>query len=112
MHANQLPTPTLYYTHECQNSLIQCSTSTFLCQFQFLEFMNKSYGSTNIGTFHQHFQYVDISRGLGDRVRLNVNNGERPGISTARLFLPHDQIMTFDFDADCHVNGKLRGLRS
>ena len=26
-----------------------------------------------------------------------VNNGERPGISTARLFLPHDQIMTFDW---------------
>jgi len=26
-----------------------------------------------------------------------VNNGQRPGISTARLFLPHDQIMTFDW---------------
>jgi len=26
-----------------------------------------------------------------------VNNGERPEISTARLFLPHDQILTFDW---------------
>ena len=26
-----------------------------------------------------------------------VNNGERPGISTTRLFLPHDQIMTFNW---------------
>ena len=25
-----------------------------------------------------------------------VNNGERPGISTKRLRLPYDQIMTFD----------------
>ena len=26
-----------------------------------------------------------------------VNNGERPGISTKRLHLPHDQIMTIDW---------------
>jgi len=28
---------------------------------------------------------------------IQVNNGERPGISTARLFLQHNQIMTFDW---------------
>ena len=26
--ANQQPTPPFYYMHECQNSLIQCFTST------------------------------------------------------------------------------------
>ena len=66
-----------------------------LCQFQLLEFTPLCYEQHkrfNIhGTVHQHFQCFDISRGIGDR----VNNGERPGISTARLFLPYDQIMTF-----------------
>ena len=68
-----------------------------LCQFQLLEFTPLCYEQHkrfNIhGTVHQHFQCFDISRGIGDR----VNNGERPGISTARLFLPYDQIMTFDW---------------
>mgnify|MGYP007133209752 CR=1 FL=1 len=27
VNANQLPTPTFYYMHECQDSLIQCSTT-------------------------------------------------------------------------------------
>jgi len=44
--------------------------------------MNNRNGSTYIDTVHQHFQCFNISRGLVDL----VNNGERPGISTARLF--------------------------
>ena len=55
--------------------------------------MNNRKGSTYIGTVHQHFQCFDSRRGLGDQTQ--VNNGERPGISTARLFLPHGQIMPF-----------------
>ena len=51
--------------------------------------MNNWNGSTYIGIVHQDFQCFDTSRGLGD--------GERPVISTARLFLQHDQIMTFDW---------------
>jgi len=56
--------------------------------------MNNRKGPTYICKDHQ--QCFDISRGLGDRVD-SVNNGERPEISTARFFLPHDQIMTFDW---------------
>ena len=48
----------------------------FLCQFQFLEFTPLRYEQqkrlTYIGTVHQHFQYFDISRGCGDRVRLRL----------------------------------------
>jgi len=37
-----------------------------------------------------------------------VNNGERPGISTASLLLPHDQIMTFDCGLSRdYLSGKL-----
>ena len=58
--------------------------------------MNSRNGSTYIDTVHQHVQRFDISRGLGDRVRLRLIT-ERAGISTARLFLPHGQIITFDW---------------
>ena len=37
------------------------------------------------------------SRGLEETGWTRVNNGKGPGISTARFFLPHDQIMTFDW---------------
>ena len=47
-----------------------------LCQFQFLEFIPLWYEQQKqfniIGTVHQHFQCFDISRGLGDRVKLKV----------------------------------------
>jgi len=56
--------------------------------------MNNRNGSTYIGSVHQYFQCFDISWGLGDWVRLGLIT-ERPGISTTRLFLPHDQIMTW-----------------
>jgi len=52
--------------------------------------MNNRNGSTYIGIVHQYF---DIRRS-GET---QVNNGERSGISNARLFLQHDQIMTFDW---------------
>ena len=74
-------------------SLIECSTSCFFCVNYnslnlFLFVMNNRNGSTYIDRVHQH---VNISRGLGDR----WDNGERPETSTTRVFLPHDQIMTF-----------------
>ena len=69
---NQLPTPTIYYMHKCQDSLIQCSTSRLFCvnsnSLNLLLFvMNNRNGSAYIGTVHQPFQYFDISRVLGDR---------------------------------------------
>jgi len=72
---------------ECQNSLIQCSTSRFFVSipipwiYSFV--MNNRNSSTYIGTVRQHFQCFDIT---GDRVT-RFNNGERPGNSIARLFL-------------------------
>ena len=34
VNANQLPIPTFWYLHECQNSLIQCSTSKVIVSIQ------------------------------------------------------------------------------
>ena len=100
VNAYQLSTPTFYYKHECQDSLIQCSTSWFCVNSTSLNVllfvMNNVNGSTYTGTVHQHFQWIHISRWLGDRVWLRLIT-ERPVISTSRLFLPHDQIMTFDW---------------
>ena len=50
-----MPTPTCHYLHECQNSLIQCSTSSFvLCQFQFLEFTPLCYEQYKRFSIHRY----------------------------------------------------------
>ena len=73
VNANQLPNPTFYYMHECQDSFIQCSTSNgFLSQFQFLEFTPLCYEHQTRFNIHRQFQCFDISRGLGDRVKLRL----------------------------------------
>jgi len=59
--------------------------------------MNNRNGSTYICTVHQYFQWFDIGGGVRRPGETQVNNGERPGISTARLFLPHR------LDVDGHV---------
>ena len=73
----------------------------FLCQFQFLEFTPLCYeqqkrfnrtSAQSIGTFS-----ALILAGIRRTGDTQVNNRERPGISTARLVLSHDQIMTFDW---------------
>ena len=53
--ANQLSTPTFYYIHECQDSLIQCSTSRFFCVNYNFFVKNNINGSTYIGTVHHCF---------------------------------------------------------
>ena len=78
------------FTHSMFNK-VYCFNSNSLNFL--LEIMNNRNGSTYIGTVHQHFQCFDISRWFGDRVS-PVYSGERPGISTAHLFLWHDQILT------------------
>ena len=89
-----------YYSLHCVNDnhtniVLQCYTSSFECvnssSLNLLLFIMNN-GSTYIATVHQHVQCFDISRG-----ETQVNNGERPGISTTRLFLPYDQTMTFDW---------------
>ena len=60
VNANQLPTPTFYYIYECQDSLIQCSTSRFFCvnynSLNLLLFVKYNInGSTYIGTVHHCF---------------------------------------------------------
>ena len=76
VNANRLPTPTFYFMHECQNLLIQCSTSGFFVNFNSLNLllfvMNNRNGPTYIGIVHQNFQCFDISRGLGDLMRLRL----------------------------------------
>ena len=68
VNANQLPSPTFYYMHECQDSLIQCSTvQGFL--YQFLEFTPLRYEQQKRFNIHQHF---DIFRVLGDQMRLRL----------------------------------------
>jgi len=54
MTANQLPTSTFYYMHECQDSLIQCSTLRVLLQFQFLEFTPLCYEQQKRFNIHRH----------------------------------------------------------
>jgi len=80
------------FTHSMFNFKFFCVNSTSL---KFNGFTSLGYEQQNKHTsalsVHQHVQCFDISRELGYRMR-----GRRPGISTARLFLPHDQIMTFD----------------
>ena len=74
VHANQLPTPTFYYMHQCQDSLIQCSTSRCFVSIIWIYscVMNNRTSSTCFGTVHQHVHCFDVSRGLGDRVRLKL----------------------------------------
>ena len=59
--------------------------------------MNNSNGSTYIGTVHQHLQCFESNKpGIRRPGETQVNNIEGPGISTARLFLPYDQILTLN----------------
>jgi len=55
--------------------------------------MNNISGSAYIGTVHQYSQCFDISPGIRRPGETQVNKE----ISTALLFLQHDQIMTFDW---------------
>jgi len=78
--------------YECQDLLIQCSTSTIVrVNSNYLNLllfvMYNRNGSTYIGTVHLYFQCFDISRVLGDQVRLRL--------ITERV--PYDQIMNFDW---------------
>ena len=83
------------FTHSMFHLMSFCVNSNSLNLLLFV--MNNRNGPTYIDIVHQRCQCFDINRGLGDRGETQVNNGERPGISTARLFLPHGQIMTFDW---------------
>ena len=73
----------------------------FSCQFQFLEFTPLCYEQPKRFTIHRHspsaLSVLWYMPGIKRPRETQVNNGERPGISTTRLFLPHDQIMTFNW---------------
>ena len=96
MNANQLPTPTFYYMHECQDSLIE----------RFTVCVNSNSFTPRCYEQQKRFTYIGT---VSESVRIRrpgetrVYNGERPGISTLGLFLPHDQIMVFDWMRTCHV---------
>jgi len=99
--ANQQPTPPFYYMHECQNSLIQCFTSTVFVSIPIPWIYSLVLWTTET-VQHTSAQYICtvsalILAGIRRPGETQVNNGERPGIlSTASLLLPYDQIMTFD----------------
>ena len=77
------------FTHSMLHFKGFCVNSNSLNLLFFV--MNNRNGSTYIGTVHQHSQCFDISRGLGDRVRLRLITDRD------RKLVPHDQIMTFDW---------------
>ena len=72
-----------------------------LCQFQFLEFTPLVYEQHKRFNIHRYSpstrSVLWYKPGIRRPGEAQFNNGERPWISTARLFLPHDQIMTFDW---------------
>ena len=72
-----------------------------LNQFQFLKFTPLCYEQHKRFNKHRHspsaLSVLWYKPGVRRPGETQVNNGERPGISTTRLFLPHDQIMTFDW---------------
>jgi len=73
----------------------------FLCQFQFLEFTSLRYENRKRFNIYRYspsaLSVLWYYPGIRRSDETQVNNGERPGISTARLFLLHDQIMNFDW---------------
>jgi len=57
VYANQLPAPTFYYMHECQDSLIQCSTSRAFCvDSNSLNLL--LFGMNNITVQHTSAQFI------------------------------------------------------
>ena len=71
----------------------------FLCQIQFLEFSPLCYEQQKRFNIHRHspsaLSVLWYKPGIRKPGETQVNNGERPEISTTRLFLTYDQIMTF-----------------
>ena len=96
VNANQLPTPTIYYMQEWQDSLIQCSTSRCFVSipipwmYSFLLWTETV--TLSISTFS-----ALILAGIRRTGETQANNEERRGISTVHLFLPHAQIMSFNW---------------
>ena len=84
VNANQLPTPTQFYMPECQNSQIQSSTSRVFVSIP-IPWIYSSLLWTTKTVQHTSAQSISTFSAL-------ILAGERPGISTARLFLQHDYL--------------------